>query len=117
MKLATVSGASLSKNLHVILPIVVSRTTVGPVGSTTGGAWLTGESGSSAGGVWAGGVGGGVDCRAVAKTVEKKNKTAKQRSNFIVRSQTRLIHSQQNCSWSYFFSEGCFSVMRGRFSA
>src|SRR3984957_11541892 len=65
MKFATVSGASLSNSLHVSRPMVVSKRTVGPVGTAGGSscAIVEGASGRASGdGAFAGGatVAGGV---------------------------------------------------------
>src|SRR5277367_3215328 len=54
-KLATVAGASFSKSLQVMRPILVSKTAVGPVGCKTTGALEAGASGSACDA-------GGVDC-------------------------------------------------------
>jgi len=86
IKLATVTGASFSNSLHVSLPIVVSMTAVGPVGTGGGASCATAEGASgsasaAAGAVVAGAVVAG--CVVVVCAIAAVEKSANEQSRVL----------------------------------
>lgn len=102
IKLAVVSGASLVKSLHVMRPMLVSKTAVGPVGWSAGLMVESGESGRGAavgavvpdgGGVWLVGCGGGVPvcCASAPAADSDKAKRMERYARFMLSLDYRIL--------------------------